>query len=127
MKLVSSHDTKNPFNKNCHSSFLLMNQPLLYLHCSTLKDADLAWEYTSAVCFPNTIDSLSILALSPLTFVHSEISTLLNVKIAHNIPKSQVEQVETEMRNTQDGLFVFFEGQTGRSSSRAWGLRGSVG
>lgn len=46
---------------------------------------------------------LSILALSPLTFVHSETSALFNVKIAHNIPKSQVEQVEIEMRNTQDG------------------------
>lgn len=85
-----------------------MNQPLLYLHCSTLRDADLAWEDTSAVCFPNTTDCLSILALSPLTFVHSKISTLLNVKIAHNISQSQVEQVEIELRNTPDGLFVLF-------------------
>lgn len=125
MKHVPSHYTKSPFNKNCQSSyFLLMNQPLLYLHCSNLKDADLAWEDTSAVCFTDTIDCLSILALSPLTFVHSEISTLPNVRIAHDIPKSQVEQVEIEMRNMQDGILVFFEGQAGKRSSGAWGLRG---
>lgn len=102
MKLVSSHDAESPFNMNCHSSFLLMKQPQLYLHCSTLKDADLASADTSAVCFLNAIDCLSILAHSPLTFVHSEFSTLFNVKIAHQIPKSQVEQVEIEMRNTQN-------------------------
>lgn len=79
---------------------------IVFKLCSTLKDADLAREDTSAVCFPNTIDCLSILALSPLTFAHSEISTLLNVKIAHNIPNSQVKQEGIEMRNTQEGFLL---------------------
>lgn len=83
------------------------NEPtsIVFKLCSTLKDADLALEDISTVCFPNTIDCLSILALSPLTFVHTGIAILLSVKTAH-IPNSQVKQEDTEMRNTQEGFLL---------------------
>lgn len=109
IQLVSFHDTRSSFNKSCHSKLilLLMNQPTSILHklCSTLEDAHFVWEDTTAVCLPNTINCLNILVISPLTFVHSEISYLLHVKIAHNIPNSHEELVDIETKNWHRSFF----------------------
>lgn len=103
IQLVCFHDTRSPFNKSCHSKLILLltNQPtsILCKLCSTLEDADFVWEDTTAVCFPNTVNRLNISAISPLTFVHSEISNLLHVKIAHYIPNSHEELADIKTKN----------------------------
>lgn len=60
----------------------------------------------SAICFPNGMNCLSISALSPLTFVRSEISNLHHIQRIHNDPHSQAEQADIEMKGT--GVFPFF-------------------